>query len=238
MLTTAPLSIMQIAYPCKRTRRSGQQHISMAGSLTAPGSQRLQAAAFKPEPATLSAHPSVAGCSPAASVAVRATDCEGAITVSASQLRLQGSAAAQQLDQLCGQRLAPNLLTHGSSGLLACSVVEPKTPAETPPQLTRAFTAEGPNSCRASPQQPGIDAPSSAQADAAQGRARQGAQMHGSQLGIGIVQESRSASAKKQGLSSTKKAPKLALRIVPKDTETAEQIEAQGMLAYFELSCR
>ncbi len=236
-MLTPGLSIVQIAYPCKRTRRAGHQQISVGGSLPGTEGQHLQAAVSKPEHATLESHPSVAGCSPGASAAVRATVCGGATTGSAGQLQ-QGSAAAQQRDQLCGQLVAPILLTHGSNGLPACSVMEPKTPAETPPQLSRAFTAEGPNSCRASPQQRGIDASSSArgQAHAAQGMACQGAHMHGGQLGTEA--EGRSASAKKQGACSTRKAPKLALRIVPKDTETAEHVEAQGMLAYFELSCR
>ena len=226
---------MQIAYPCKRIRRGGQQQISVAGSLPGFAAQHLQAAFLQPEPAMLASHPSGAGCSPVASAAARATDRGGATTGSASQLQ-QGSAAAQQPDQLCGQRLAPILLTHGSSGLLACSVVEPKTPAETPPQLSRAFTAEGPHFCHASPHQQGMNAPGSAQAHSAQAMTRQGTQNRGSQLGA--EDEGRSASAKKQGPSSSRKAPKLALRIHPKDTETAEHIEAQGMLAYFELSCR
>ena len=220
---------MQIAYPCKGSRRIVQQHVSVAGSLNGTGVQ-LQLEASKPEPAAMTSDPSIPGCSPCVSAAVRAAECGGATTGSAGEL--------QQRDQLRQQRLAPILTTHSSSGLPLCSVLEPQTPAETPPQLSRAFTAEGPGSCRASPQQPGVDALLSAQAYAAQGVAYQGAQMHGVQLGAEGVSGGRAARAKKPGSSSTRKALKLAVRIVPKDTETAEHIEAQGMLAYFELSCR
>lgn len=220
---------MQIAYPCKRSRRVVQQGVSVAGSLHgtgAPVHAQLRTEASKPEPATVTSDPSLPGCSPCASAAVGAADCGAATT---------GSASGLQQEHLWEQRLAPVLTTYSSGGLPVCSVLEPQTPAETPPQLSRAFTAEGPGSCRASPQQPGRDAPSSAQAWAAQGMARQGAQLHGSAEG---VSDGRATAAKEQGPCSTRKAPKLALRIVPRDTETAEHVEAQGMLAYFELSCR
>ena len=210
----------------------------MAGSLSGVEEQELQAAASKPEPAALTLHLSVAGnCSPCAPAAVSGRECGGAVTGSASEPRQQGAAPAQQQDQLWEQRLAPALATHSSSGLLACPVLEPQTPAETPPQLSRAFTAEGPDSCRASPQQPGADAPSSAQAHAAQSMACRGAQTCGGQTGIDRALDCSSATARKQG-PAPRKAPKLALRVVPKDTETVEQIDAQGMPAYFELSCR
>ena len=210
----------------------------MAGSLPVAAAQQLQAAASKPEAATLTPHLSVAGCSPCAPAAVRRRELAGAVTGSDGEPQQQGAAPAEQRGQLWEQRLAPILATHSSSGLLACPVLEPQTPAETPPQLSRAFTAEGPDSCRASPQQLGADAPGTAQAHAAQSAAGQRTQTCGAQLGTDSARDSNSAPAKKQGPASRGKAPKLALRVVPKDTTTADQLDEQGMPAYFELFCR
>lgn len=184
-------------------------------------------------------------------------------------LQLQCSADSEQAGSLPQQRPAPILTMHSYTRLLTDDVVEPQTPAETPPQLSRAFTAEGPQSQHASPQKAGIDASSlpvstelntgslalmseGAQSQHASpqqpgintsGQAvsiEQPTVYHGAQrLGGECLQDrSRPQSAKKQVLSSGRKAPKLALRVIPKDPETAEAVEGQGMHACFELSCR
>ena len=218
-----PLSAVQIAY---RKQRAVQQQVSMVDG----GAQQLPRAVYKPRPAALASKTSVL-CHSASAPAALAADCEEGLP----QL---GAADLQQHIQMREQRLAPLLTTHSSSGLLACSTLEPQTPAETPPQLSRAFTAEGPSSYLASPQQHSIGALTDAQACAAHSVASQITQLNSRQISEKILREDGSASAKQKGPASTQKAPKLALRVVPKDTETAEHIEAQGGLAYFELSCR
>ena len=47
-----------------------------------------------------------------------------------------------------------------------------------------------------------------------------------------------SVSFKTRASASGRKAPKLALRVVPLDPDTAVAMEQQGLPAYFELSCR
>lgn len=268
----------------KRHRRGGQKPVSVPpGS----GSQQLPRAVYKPRPAPVKMHPSPCLSSPTAEEAAAASPADWSETMKGSieglhmqrtsadcTLQLQCSADPEQAGSLSQQRPAPILTTHSYTGLLADDVMEPQTPAETPPQLSRAFTAEGPQSQHASPQQVGIDAsslpisrepntgslafmsegPPSQHASPQQpgintsGQAvsiRQSMVHHGAQrLGEGqldwacLHDRSRPQSAKKQGPSSGRKAPKLALRVIPKDPETAEAVERQGMHAYFELTCR
>ena len=155
----------------------------------------------------------------------------------ASTLQLQhaserpSTAVLGQAGQLHLKHLAPTLASHTSSGQLALGVPEPQTPAETPPpQLSRAHTAEASHPPQPSP------------SPAAQQQPHHWAQSPGGQRepsSTGKLQAGgRGGNASSAPPTSGRKAPKLALSIIPQNADLAASLEKQDLPAYFELSCR
>ena len=211
-----------------------------AASLAAPGSRCVASAA-----ASLPACVTGNLASPSSRSGVSAAVCPGGrvsgTAASAAQLQYAskppGAAASRPAGQLHLKHLAYTLTSHASSGQLALGVPEPQTPAETPPQLSRADTAEAAHpqlACRrqrqpspspAAQQQPHIHAqnPGGQRDPSSTGKLQAGGQ---------------GGDASAAPPASGRKAPKLALSIIPQDAELAASLENQGLPAYFELSCR
>ena len=195
----------------------------------------------------MASHPGAGSQIPHDSDAASAAPCGQGVKGSGSQTQQasqqQGVAALQQPALSWALQAGPDLTPHDSSGQLALGVPEPQTPAETPPQLSRHDTAEAlPRSQRASPAQRAGPGPHPAQQGGGMGQASDCPGAHSSregQPGVSKLQEGQETmSAKARAPASCRKAPKLALRVVPLDPDTAVAIEQQGLPAYFELSCR
>jgi hypothetical protein len=194
-------------------------------------------------------HPGAGSQIPHDSAAASAAPCGQSMKGSGSQVQQvsqqQGAAAAalQQPAPSWALQAGPHLAPHDSSGQLVLGVPEPQTPAETLPQLSRHDTEEAlPRSQRASPAQQAGPGPHPAQQGGGIGQASDcsGAQSsQEGQPGVSKPQEGQeSMSFRARAPASGRKAPKLALRVVPLDPDTAVAMEQQGLPAYFELSCR
>ena len=148
------------------------------------------------------------------------------------------TAVLGQAGQLHLKHLAPTLTSHTSSGQLALGVPEPQTPAETPPpQLSRAHTAEAshPQHACCGRLQPG-PSPATQQQPHHCGQSPGGERDPSSTSKLQAGGQGGNASSAPP--SSGRKAPKLALSIIPQNAELAVSLENQGLPAYFELSCR